>query len=86
MKKYCHVLIDKASILWSIRNQLDHTVQNLVLHQNSKGILWYVYFSGMFPLYKPGASSMGGAYLRAHVTAKPQFGKVDQVRFCIARS
>ena len=41
----------------------------------------YVYFSGMFPLYKPGASSMGGAYLRAHVTAKPQFGKVDQVRF-----
>ncbi|XP_060074176.1 C2 domain-containing protein 3-like [Ylistrum balloti] len=32
--------------------------------------------SGMFPLYKPGAASLGGAFLRAHVTAKPQFGSV----------
>ncbi|OWF51153.1 C2 domain-containing protein 3-like [Mizuhopecten yessoensis] len=34
--------------------------------------------SGMFPLYKPGAASLGGAFLRAHITAKPQFGSVTK--------
>ncbi|XP_033742500.1 C2 domain-containing protein 3-like [Pecten maximus] len=34
--------------------------------------------SGMFPLYKPGAASLGGAFLRAHVTARPQFGSVTK--------
>ncbi|XP_069129079.1 C2 domain-containing protein 3-like isoform X6 [Argopecten irradians] len=34
--------------------------------------------SGMFPLFKPGAASLGGAFLRAHVTAKPQFGSVTK--------
>ncbi|KAL3878157.1 hypothetical protein ACJMK2_030527 [Sinanodonta woodiana] len=31
---------------------------------------------GMLPLFKPGASSLGGAYLRAHIVSKPQFGSV----------
>ncbi|KAK3584373.1 hypothetical protein CHS0354_001298 [Potamilus streckersoni] len=32
--------------------------------------------SGMLPLFKPGAASLGGAYLRAHIVSKPQFGSL----------
>lgn len=34
--------------------------------------------SGMYPLYKPGACNLGGAYIRAHIQAKPQFGRNNQ--------
>ncbi|XP_013378816.1 C2 domain-containing protein 3-like [Lingula anatina] len=34
--------------------------------------------SGMYPLFKPGVSSLGGAFLRAHVTLKPAFGRMEQ--------
>ncbi|XP_053399357.1 C2 domain-containing protein 3-like [Mercenaria mercenaria] len=34
--------------------------------------------SGMFPLFKPGTCNLGGGYIRAHITAKPQFGRNDQ--------
>ncbi|KAH3835312.1 hypothetical protein DPMN_108663, partial [Dreissena polymorpha] len=34
--------------------------------------------SGMFPLFKPGACSLGGGYIRAHITTKPQFGRKQQ--------
>jgi hypothetical protein len=37
----------------------------------------------MYPLFKPGSSSLGGAYLRAHITSKPQFGPVHQVSYNI---
>ena len=40
---------------------------------------YYDHFSGMFPLFKPGTSNLGGGYIRAHITAKPQFGRNDQV-------
>ncbi|WAQ99921.1 C2CD3-like protein [Mya arenaria] len=34
--------------------------------------------SGLFPMYKPGACNLGGGFLRAHITTKPQFGKTPQ--------
>ncbi|XP_063416182.1 C2 domain-containing protein 3-like [Mytilus trossulus] len=34
--------------------------------------------SGMYPLFKPGSSSLGGAFARAHITSKPQFGPLHQ--------
>ena len=49
------------------------------MRNTKKNSKFHVFFSGMFPLFKPGAVNLGGAYLRAHVTAKPQFGKTDQV-------
>ena len=41
-----------------------------------------LYYSGMFPLYKSGACNMGGGYIRAHISIKPQFGRKQQVRLC----
>ncbi|XP_071126216.1 C2 domain-containing protein 3-like [Mytilus edulis] len=34
--------------------------------------------SGMYHLFKPGSSSLGGAFARAHITSKPQFGPLHQ--------
>lgn len=42
-------------------------------------IIFY-HFSGMFPLHKSGACDMGGGYIRAHITIKPQFGRKQQVK------
>lgn len=39
----------------------------------------YSYFSGMYPLFKQGNCNLGGGYIRAHISAKPQFGRNDQV-------
>ncbi|XP_064607644.1 C2 domain-containing protein 3-like [Liolophura sinensis] len=35
--------------------------------------------SGLYPLFKPGAASLGGAYLRAHISLKPLLGPVEQI-------
>ena len=65
----------KPLILLILASGLFYTSRMILLQY----ILMFICFSGMFPLFKPGASSLGGAYLRAHIAAKPQFGKVDQV-------
>ena len=36
-------------------------------------------FSGVYPLFKPGVSSLGGACVKAHITLKPNTAAFQEV-------
>ena len=37
------------------------------------------YFSGVYPLFKPGVSCLGGACVKAHITVKPNTAAYQEV-------